>query len=478
MAQLFSLSGQTLVNGSGVPYAAAKASFFETGTTTPKATYSNAGLTSANSNPVVADADGRFPDIYLVAGRYKVVLATSADVAIDTLDPVDATSQLISQSAAPAATYPFLRYHNTTDGNVYRRNAANSAWINEGPVDSLISGATVSEVLTGTATDKAVTPDALAGLWQRGADIASASTLSLPAGGGGVFNVTGTTTINGISSAQGGRMVTLRFSGALTLTHNGSSFILPGAVPVPVKAGDVAEFTNDAAADASGSNWRMTSFLSASDPVTTQISAKTAGYTVVATDRNGLIRFSGLSGDATLSLPAASGNAGFMLYIRNDDTTHGVIVDPNGAELIDGVATRRTNGPNTITIICDGTGWRTISGSYLFRSAGQTVAASGLLQVAHGLGLQPRRVWYYYVCVSSSGGFGAGEEVFLVDTDAAGGAGPVYGYSFYTDATNVNVRAGSGATVFVVINKTTGAATSISGGALANWNLIICADAP
>ena len=210
MAQLFSLSGQTLVDGNGAPYAAAKAAFYLTGTTTPQNTYSDAGLSSANTNPVVADANGRFPDIYLSAARYKVVLTTSADVAIDTLDPVDATSQLIAQTSAPGTTYPFLRYHNTTDGHVYRRNSANNAWIDEGLVDSLISGATVSEVLTGTATDKAVTPDSLAGIWQRGADIASASTISLPAAGGGVFNITGTTGITGISSAQGGRRVLFR----------------------------------------------------------------------------------------------------------------------------------------------------------------------------------------------------------------------------------------------------------------------------
>ena len=256
MAQLFSLSGQTLVDGNGTPYAAAKAAFYLTGTTTPQNTYSDAGLSSANTNPVVADANGRFPDIYLSAARYKVVLTTSADVAIDTLDPVDATSQLIAQTSAPGTTYPFLRYHNTTDGNVYRRNAANSAWINEGPVDSLISGATVSEVLTGTATDKAVTPDAVAGLWQRGTDLASASTLSLPAGGGGVFNVTGTTGITGISSAQGGRSIKLRFASACVLTHNGSSFILPGAANITTVAGDCLEFINDAAQDASSSNWR------------------------------------------------------------------------------------------------------------------------------------------------------------------------------------------------------------------------------
>jgi len=264
MAQLFHLSGQTLVDGNGAPYAAAKAYFYETGTTTPKNTYSNASLVSANTNPVVADSDGRFGDIYLIAGRYKVVLATSADVTIDTLDPVDGTSQLITASSAPGTTYPFLRYYNTTDGRVYRRNAANSAWIDEGLVDELINAATVSEVLTGTSTAKAVTPDALAGLWQRGTDIASASTLSLPAGGGGVFNVTGTTGVTGISSAQGGRCVKLRFAGALTITHHSTSMVLPGAANITTVAGDVAEFINDAAADAAGSNWRCFNYQRAS----------------------------------------------------------------------------------------------------------------------------------------------------------------------------------------------------------------------
>lgn len=264
MAQLFWLSGQQLSDGNGAPHIAAKAWFYETGTTTPKATYSDAGLTSVNANPVVADANGRFGDIYLVAGRFKVVLTTSADVAIDTLDPVDGTSQIISVASAPATAYPFLRYHNTTDGNVYRRNAANSAWILEGGVDSLINAANVSEVLTGTDATKAVTPDALAGLWQRGTDIASASTLSLPATGGGVFTVTGTTTVAGISTGSGGRRVSLRFAGALQLTHNGTSFILPGAVNITTVAGDVVDFINDAAQDATGSNWRCVNYQRAS----------------------------------------------------------------------------------------------------------------------------------------------------------------------------------------------------------------------
>jgi hypothetical protein len=291
MANLDFISNQALVDASGTPYAGAKVYYYETGTTTPKAVYSNAGLTSAHSQPVVADSNGVVPPVYLLAGRYKRVVTTSADVNLSqyAVDPLDASTQLIASASAPAATYAFLRYHNTTDGNVYRRNAANSAWINEGPVNSLISGATVSEVLTGTATDKAVTPDAVAGLWQRGTDIASASTLSLPAGGGGVFNVTGTTGITGISSAQGGRSIKLRFAGALTLTHNGTSFILPGSANITTVAGDTAEFINDAASDVSGSNWRCFNYetsdgriLPTAAAFATQAQQETASSTAVA----------------------------------------------------------------------------------------------------------------------------------------------------------------------------------------------------
>jgi len=289
MAQMFWLSGQTLVNGSGTPYALAKAWFFESGTTTPKATYSNAGLSSANANPVVADSDGRFGPIYLVAGRYKVVLTDANDVQIgDDLDPVDGVLSLIQSASAPSPTYAFMRYHNTSDGNVYRRNSANSAWINEGPVDGLGNAASVTQQLAGTATDAFSTPDSVAALWQRGADIASASTLSLPAAGGGVFNVTGTTGITGISSAQGGRCIKVRFAAALTITHNATSMILPGAANITTVAGDTAEFINEAAADVAGSNWRCTRYnrssgspLNLTDYTATQAQIETGTSTAV-----------------------------------------------------------------------------------------------------------------------------------------------------------------------------------------------------
>ena len=42
----------------------AKYFFFEFGTSTPKITFSDLALTSANTDPVLADANGLFPDIF------------------------------------------------------------------------------------------------------------------------------------------------------------------------------------------------------------------------------------------------------------------------------------------------------------------------------------------------------------------------------------------------------------------------------
>jgi hypothetical protein len=63
-------------------------------------------------------------------------------------------------------------------------------------------------------------------------------------------NVTGTATITSFGTgANLWRLV--RFSGSLTLTHNASSLILPGAANIQTSAGDVAFFTSDGSG-----NWR------------------------------------------------------------------------------------------------------------------------------------------------------------------------------------------------------------------------------
>lgn len=77
----------------------------------------------------------------------------------------------------------------------------------------------------------------------KGADIASASTIDLDAATGNLVDVTGTTTITAITLAAG-RERTVRFTGALILTH-GSSLVLPGGASITTSDGTFAIFRGD-----------------------------------------------------------------------------------------------------------------------------------------------------------------------------------------------------------------------------------------
>lgn len=77
MSQLFTLPKQVAVNASGQPYANATATFYRAGTSTPLTVYSTPDLANPHSNPVVADAAGMFPAIWLddlSVYQYRVVV--------------------------------------------------------------------------------------------------------------------------------------------------------------------------------------------------------------------------------------------------------------------------------------------------------------------------------------------------------------------------------------------------------------------
>lgn len=121
--------------------------------------------------------------------------------------------------------------------------------------------ATITEALTGTATNRIVNPDTLAALWEQGTDIASATALPIPNTGGGYFFVTGTTTITSIDQATApktGRTIRLKFNGILTLTHNATNLILPGGANITTAAGDVATFVCEGTA--ATQNWRCVDY--------------------------------------------------------------------------------------------------------------------------------------------------------------------------------------------------------------------------
>ena len=87
--------------------------------------------------------------------------------------------------------------------------------------------------------------------FSKGADIASNTLTDIGAATGNYVTITGTTTITAFGTAQAGTMRWLRFAGALTLTHNATSLILPDGASITTVAGDVALFISDGSG-----NWR------------------------------------------------------------------------------------------------------------------------------------------------------------------------------------------------------------------------------
>lgn len=93
MAELFDTGIFSVEDTDGSVGAGWKLNFYVTGTSTRQNTYpteadANAG-TNANANPVVADAAGRFPAIWLATStnNYKAVLTNASDVVKVTRDP-------------------------------------------------------------------------------------------------------------------------------------------------------------------------------------------------------------------------------------------------------------------------------------------------------------------------------------------------------------------------------------------------------
>lgn len=117
---------------------------------------------------------------------------------------------------------------------------------------TVLDDATVGDMLT-TLGGASLAANTFTGIqrWAKGADVASASALTLGTDGN-YFDITGTTTITSIGSLGVGTLVKLHFDGALTLTHHATDLVLAGAANITTAAGDEIEFAEYASGD-----WRM-----------------------------------------------------------------------------------------------------------------------------------------------------------------------------------------------------------------------------
>jgi len=138
-----------------------------------------------------------------------------------------------------------------------------------------ISGANLTALPAANLTGS-VPSAALGNMQGKGADIASAGTMTIGTDGG-YFDITGTTGITAMTVAAG-RVFTLQFDGAVTLTHS-STLYLSGAANFTTEANDHLTFISVAANDVRQIG---TGLKDGGSPVT----ASGTDYAVVRASRN------------------------------------------------------------------------------------------------------------------------------------------------------------------------------------------------
>lgn len=115
------------------------------------------------------------------------------------------------------------------------------------------------------------------------------------------------------------------------------------------------------------SKWRCMLGAGGGDLVSPLVSAE---ISITGTDTATIGRMHVISGSSnyTVTLPATSGNTGKFVGIRvtNTGTT---TLDGNGAETIDGVATRAFYQGQSVFVLCDGSNWFSVSQKIAPRSA-------------------------------------------------------------------------------------------------------------
>lgn len=291
-AQFFDDNGDPLTGGLLYVYTA--------GTTTPATTWTSNSGASTNTNPIVLDAAGRTPfEIWVNGGvTYKFILKTSTGTLVGTYDnipgiddptvfnnliTVTGTNTLIGTSVPPYTAYvagmtlSFIPANTNTgavtidlDGlgakNIYVGSSSplSGNELVAGRIAQIEYDGTRFQLNVATIADGSVTSAKLANAqltlpnslnFAPPVTLASAASVAIGAAASNNITVTGTTTITSFDTIAAGAMRQVVFSGALTLTYNATSLILPSSNDITTAAGDVATFVS-----LGSGNWRCVAY--------------------------------------------------------------------------------------------------------------------------------------------------------------------------------------------------------------------------
>lgn len=148
---------QRFLDSNGDPLSGGKLYTYDPGTTNDKATYSDAAQTTANTNPVILDANGLMPDIFF-SGSIKLVIKDSNDVQINVIDPVGGDSLTSAEVKVLYEDNPNTNAFTDNDETKLDGIEALADVTDEANVTGALDGATLTDV-TLAADDKVLMQD-------------------------------------------------------------------------------------------------------------------------------------------------------------------------------------------------------------------------------------------------------------------------------------------------------------------------------
>lgn len=168
MATAILTSFNPIFDSNGDPVSGALIYVYDVGTTTPRAIYSDTGLSVSVSNPIVANSAGRTTTdggttvgvVYTATGSYKLVIKTSGGTTLYTLDNIDGGVPVGSGALAIANGGTAATTAATALSNLGGASAADLADI-AADVAALAGAASSTEkthIATGTTAQRPVSP--------------------------------------------------------------------------------------------------------------------------------------------------------------------------------------------------------------------------------------------------------------------------------------------------------------------------------
>lgn len=295
-----------------------------------------------------------------------------------TLPSYGADPQTINASNLNGKVDPLATEFNGNIENVNIKAAA-------GIVASKLNLATVTDNIahSGTMTHSGIVTMSGKDITEaKGADIASGATTTIWATDGNFAHITGTTTITSFGTAeQAGDCRTIVFDGALTLTHNATSLILPTGANITTAAGDTAIVRAETTANA-----RVIAYLRKDGTALTSTTAATQAQMETATDTTAPVT----PGRAQYHPGVAKAWASF-----NGTGTPAMIVSHN----MDSTITDNGVGDYSFTITTDFS-----TGNYVLVGGGREQAANNGLVVNIKTGTTPTAGGFTLIVETASSG--------------------------------------------------------------------------